>query len=84
MGVVVNKYRRKQVYLVFSKSLIQRPLIHEMSKKYSIIVNIGKADIDKRKGWVILTATGMDSQMDKAFQWMADQGVIVQTMFSLD
>tara|TARA_Y100000310_G_C20615232_1_gene780272 strand:- start:574 stop:840 length:267 start_codon:yes stop_codon:yes gene_type:complete len=88
MGVVVGSpfgvEFSKKVKLIFTDSLIKKPLIYEMAQKYSIITNIEKANINESEGWVILTVTGTGSQMDEAFQWIADQGAAVQTMFNLD
>ena len=80
MGVKFDKKAK----FIFTDSLIKKPLIYEMAQKYSIITNIEKANINESEGWVILTVTGIGSQMDEAFQWIADQGVVVQTMFDLD
>jgi ABC-type methionine transport system ATPase subunit len=88
MGVVVGSSFGiefdKKVKLIFTDSLIKKPLLYEMAQKYSIITNIETANINKSEGWVILTVTGTGSQMDEAFQWIADQGAVVQTMLDLD
>ena len=70
----------KKVKLTFSNCLITKPLIYEMTHIYDIITNIEQADIKNSEGWVILEVNGTGSEMDKAFQWMADQGVEVQMM----
>ncbi len=71
----------KQVKFTFSSCLIKSPLIYEMSQIYDIVINIKSADINEVNGWVIMGVSGTGDEMDKAFQWMADQGVGVQMMF---
>jgi len=70
----------KRAKLTFPDLLIKKPLIHEMTKYYDVVTSIEKADVKITEGWVILEITGTGSEMDKAFQWLVDQGVTVQIM----
>ena len=78
MGVRLSK----KVKFIFSDSLIQQPLIYEMSKVYDIITNIERASVNEFEGWVIMEISGTGDEIDSAFQWMTNQGVFVQTIFS--
>jgi len=71
----------KKVKLTFPDFLIKQPLLYEMSQVHDIITNIEKANVTESEGWVIVDIKGTGDEMDKALQWMADQGVCVQTMF---
>ena len=69
----------RRVKLTFKDSLIKEPLIYKMSTNYNVITNIEIANITATEGWVILTVTGTDRELDKAFQWMLAQDVIIQS-----
>ena len=73
----------KKVKLTFSNCLITQPLIYEMSKIYDVVTNIEKAEVTTTDGWVIMSVSGTGKEQDKALQWLADQGVMVQTMMAL-
>ena len=87
MGIItklpVEKETAKKVKLTFSDCLITQPLIYEVSKIYDVVTNIEKAEVTTTDGWVIMSVAGTGKEQDKALQWLADQGVMVQTMMAL-
>jgi len=76
MGLKLEKTAK----FTFPDCLIKKPLIYEMSQVYKVVTNIEKAEVNETEGWVILGVKGTGSEMDKALQWIANQGVIVQMM----
>ena len=71
----------KTVKFIFPDELIKRPLLHEMAQMYDIITSIEKAHVGETNGWIIVEVSGTGDELDKALQWVADQGVCVQTLF---
>ena len=71
----------KYVKLTFPDTLIKQPLIYKMAQNYGVITNIEQANVNDFEGWVLLEITGTNNELDKALQWLADQGVHVQMMF---
>ena len=71
----------KRVKFTFPDLLIKQPLLYEMSQVYDVSTNIEKANVTESEGWMIVAIKGTGDEMDKALQWIADEGVCVQTMF---
>ena len=71
-----------QVKLTFPEQLVVQPIIHEMSQLYQVVFNIIQADVEKEKGWVILTLSGINEDIDKALYWLYEQNVKVDLTLS--
>jgi len=70
----------KQLKLTFRGKGIQRPVIYEVGHKFEVVTNIRRADVEVDGGWVILELTGDGREIDKALEWMRDEGVRVDNV----
>lgn len=62
--------------------LITIALLQETAKLHQVSINLDQAEIDRTQGWMIVEITGTGNEIDKALQWMVDQDVQIQIMFS--
>lgn len=69
---------RIKVYLTFPKTLVEQPLIYWVGKKFDIITNIRGASISDEIGLVALEIDGRREEIDKAIEWLRNQGVKVE------
>lgn len=69
---------KKKFYLTFPQTLIKRPVIWELMKKFDVIANIRSASISNEIGLVALEIEGQMSQVDAARAWMEGLGVMVE------
>jgi ABC-type methionine transport system ATPase subunit len=67
-------------HLTFPESLIQRPLIHEVGRRFDVVTNIRRANVEERFGWVILELEGTDEAIGDAVAWLVEQGVQVDRL----
>jgi len=71
---------RRRVYLNFPEQLITEPVIHTMGKRFDIVTNIRRAEVEARSGWVVLEIEGTDEEIDRAIAYASDLGVEVNEM----
>lgn len=70
----------RRVTFTFSTELIQRPLIYELGKKFEIVTNIRRAEVDHEEGWVVLELEGALEEIDRGLKWVTAQGVDVTAL----
>jgi hypothetical protein len=73
----MTKVRVKFSYSVDKVSL---PVIDTLSKRFDLVSNIRRADVQDHSGWVILQLDGAAESIDAGIQWVKDQGVIVDPL----
>ena len=71
---------RRRVYLAFPERLITEPVIHTMGKRFDIVTNIRRANVEALSGWVVLEIEGPDEEIDRAIDYARDLGVQVNEM----
>jgi ABC-type methionine transport system ATPase subunit len=71
---------RRRVYLSFPERLITEPVIHTMGKRFDIVTNIRRANVEARSGWVVLEIEGSDEEIDRAIDYAGGLGVEVNEM----
>ena len=48
----------RRVTFTFRTELIQQPVIYELGKKFEIVTNIRRAEVNQEDGWVVLELEG--------------------------
>lgn len=71
---------RRRVYLSFPELLITEPVIHTMGKRFDVVTNIRRANVEARSGWVVLEIEGDEDEIDRAIAYAVDLGVEVNEM----
>ena len=71
---------KARFHLTFPEGLIQRPLIYEVGKKFEVVTNIRRANVEERFGWVILELEGGEQAITDAVAWLIEQGVQVDRL----
>lgn len=71
---------RRRVYLSFPEQLITEPVIHTMGKRFDIVTNIRRANVEPLAGWVVLEIEGDDEEIDRALAYASELGVEVNDM----
>ncbi|MCH8847534.1 MAG: NIL domain-containing protein [Chloroflexi bacterium] len=67
----------QRVRLTFLDRLIKEPVVYQLGKKFDIVTNIRRADIQEGIGWVILELEGDDAEIDRGLEWARTVGVRV-------
>jgi ABC-type methionine transport system ATPase subunit len=69
-------------HLTFPEHLIREPVIYSLGKRFGLVTNIRRANVDPEEGqgWVILEIEGTDDALTEAVAWLVDRGVRVERL----
>ena len=68
---------RERWHLTFPEALIQDPVIYNLGKRFDIVTNIRRANVEERFGWVILEVEGSGQALRDGVGYLSDLGVTV-------
>lgn len=68
---------RKRLHLTFPEDLITEPVIFNVGKRFEVVTNIRRANIEEKVGWVILEVEGAPAQIDAAEGYLKELGIQV-------
>ena len=69
-----------RLFVSFPEELVDRPMIYEVVKRYDVVPNIRRANVEPHSGWVILELTGSPEHLDAAIAYLEEVGCTVNTM----
>ncbi|MDP3732766.1 MAG: NIL domain-containing protein [Candidatus Omnitrophota bacterium] len=64
--------------LTFSPELKDEPTLCNLCKKFDIVLNIVEASFSTATGWSILILEGSEEELDRAFKYLKNSGVIIE------
>ena len=64
----------------FPEALVNRPLIYEIIKRFDVVVNIRRANVEDRSGWIILELAADHDVCDDAIAYLEGLGCTVNRM----
>jgi ABC-type methionine transport system ATPase subunit len=64
--------------LIYPEDKIKEPLLSKVCKNFNIDINIRKANVQEKMGWLELEFIGNDEEMEKAINFLVENGVEVQ------
>jgi hypothetical protein len=69
-----------RLFVSFPEELVDRPMIYEVVKRFDVVPNIRRANVEQHSGWVILELTGPQEQLDGSIAYLEEVGCTVNTM----
>lgn len=66
---------RVRVHLTFPETLISEPVIYQLGREFEVVTSIRRANVEEGIGWVILDLTGDEPELERALDWVRDQGI---------
>ncbi len=69
-----------RLFVSFPEELVARPMIYEMVKRFDVVPNIRRANVEAHSGWVILELSGEHDARDAAIAYLEELGCIVDRM----
>jgi ABC-type methionine transport system ATPase subunit len=69
-----------RLFVSFPEELVDRPLVYEIIKKFDVVPNIRRANVEGNSGWLILEVNGEQSQVDAAMAYFESLGCTVNRM----
>ena len=68
---------KKPFKFTFPVGLITEPIIYQMGRKFDVITNIRRANVQEDMGWVILELEGTTESIKHSIQWVTSTGTRV-------
>jgi ABC-type methionine transport system ATPase subunit len=69
-----------RLFVSFPEELVDRPMIYEVVKRFDVVPNIRRANVEQHSGWVILELIGDQEQLDGSVAYLEEVGCTVNTM----
>lgn len=69
-----------RLFVSFPEPLVPRPMIYELVKRFDVIPNIRRADVEEHSGWMVLELGGVPEAREAAIAWLREQGCVVDDM----
>jgi ABC-type methionine transport system ATPase subunit len=71
---------RRVVHCTLPPGLVHQPILHDLVKATTAVVNVRRANVDVEAGvaWFLLELSGPQDQLDAAETWLAAHGVTVE------
>jgi ABC-type methionine transport system ATPase subunit len=68
------------LFVAFPEELVAKPMIYEVVRRFDVVPNIRRANVESHSGWMILELDGPLGARDAAIDWLAAQGCTVNPM----
>ena len=69
-----------RLFVSFPEELVDRPMVYEVVKRFDVVPNIRRANVEAHSGRVILELSGEQSQLDATVAYLEEVGCTVNTM----
>jgi ABC-type methionine transport system ATPase subunit len=63
--------------ITYTKETMKEPLVYWLGRKFEVVTNIRRADVQEGIGWIILELEGEPEEIERAKQWLEEQKVRV-------
>ena len=62
------------------EDVVSRPLVYEIVRRFDVVPNIRRANVEEHSGWLILELGGDDASREAAIRYLEEQGCTVNRM----
>jgi L-aspartate semialdehyde sulfurtransferase ferredoxin len=59
---------------------VEEPVIYTLGKRFDLVTNLRRANINERLAWVIIEVEGTTEAIADAASWLTDQGIQVDRL----
>ena len=70
----------QRLFVSFPEPLVRRPMVYELVKRFDVVPNIRRANVEDDTGWMIMELGGAPDVREQALAWLREQGCIVDDM----
>ena len=72
------------VRLDYPGSLLNRPLIHDLIRKFDLVTNILEAQVSARGGYLIVMLHGDREKVEQGLAWLSTQGAQIRVLSEME
>jgi hypothetical protein len=76
----VNNEEHLRLFVSFPEELVGRPMIYELVKRFDVVPNVRRANVESHSGWVILELSGDPDARAAAIAYLEELGCSVNRM----
>ena len=69
-----------RLFVSCPEDVVSRPLVYEIVKRFDVVPNIRRANVEEHSGWLILELGGDDGAREAAVAYLEEQGCQVNRM----
>ena len=69
-----------RLFVSFPEELVERPMIYELVKRFDVVPNLRRANVEAHSGWMILELSGEPGARDAAIAYLEELGCTVNRM----
>jgi hypothetical protein len=69
-----------KLFVSFPEELVDKPMIYDIVKRFDVVPNIRRANVEAHSGWVILELAGAPEARDEAVAYLEGLGCAVNRM----
>jgi ABC-type methionine transport system ATPase subunit len=69
-----------RLHLTFPERLVEEPVIYTLGKRFGLVTNIKKANINDQLAWVIIEVEGSTEAIADAVAWLTEQDIQVDRL----
>jgi hypothetical protein len=69
-----------RLFVSFPEALVGRPMIYELVKRFDVVPNIRRANVEAHSGWIILELEGPPAARVEAIAYLEELGCTVNRM----
>ena len=69
-----------RIFVSFPEQIVERPVVFELVKRFDVVPNIRRANVEDHSGWMILELGGPEAARDAALAYLEDLGCTVSRM----
>jgi L-aspartate semialdehyde sulfurtransferase ferredoxin len=69
-----------RLFVSCPESVVSQPLVYEIVKRFDVVPNIRRANVEERSGWLILELSGSDDAREAALSYLEERGCTVNRM----
>jgi ABC-type methionine transport system ATPase subunit len=69
-----------RLFVSFPEELVDDPMVYEIVKRFDVVPNIRRANVEAHSGWMILELSGADDQRAAAVAYLEGVGCTVNAM----
>jgi ABC-type methionine transport system ATPase subunit len=70
----------QRLFLSFPEEIADQPLLYGAAKRFDVVPNIRRANVEEHSGWIICELAGERARLDEAIAWLEGEGVQVNRM----
>ena len=76
----MSQHAPLKLFVSFPEDLVDKPMIYELVKRFDVVPNIRRANVEAHSGWVILELSGASDARDQAIAYLEGVGCAVNRM----